>query len=54
MSNVAAFILAYPELSQKALRQVLFMGGALEEPGNSNSHRSAEWSVVCPIHHHLC
>lgn len=45
LSNVATFLLAYPELAAAALEQLLFMGGSVDEPGNSNDERSAEWYI---------
>lgn len=43
MTNIAAFILAYPELKEK-IRSISFMGGAFTH-GNRTS--SAEFNVLC-------
>jgi inosine-uridine nucleoside N-ribohydrolase len=45
-SNIAIFLLAFPKLAEEVISEFLVMGGAFEEPGNSNPSRTAEWNVL--------
>lgn len=43
LSNVALFLLSFPELAAQSIEEIVLMGGSVEEVGNSNDSRSAEW-----------
>jgi len=43
LTNVALFFSSFPELSRLAIEECVLMGGAVEEQGNSNDERTAEW-----------